>query len=280
MDNKLPSPLIATVSEIISQHYSHATLDRQFMYANAPGEAPDGSKLAKTQDWLIRCNKDFKTTPFQVLGKLIEDYMDEELPRPSNCPWDTQPDPIEQKQQNCREKIKSVLATYGYYYFPGGVIRKSGSIGPTRTLENVLQNMDLAAVDAEFKRTMDNIEKDPPAALTGACAILESICKIYIKEKNLPKPKDQSIKPLWNTVRKDLGLNPEHIQDQDLLKIITGTISIVDGIGALRTHAGSAHGREKIRYRLKPRHIRLAIHASHTLVTFIIETWAEKGLKH
>jgi hypothetical protein len=47
----------------------------------------------------------------------------------------------------------------------------------------------------------------------------------------------------------------------------------VDGLGALRTHVGSAHGRGRQAYRTSPRHARLAVHAAHTLTTFVLETW-------
>jgi hypothetical protein len=52
--------------------------------------------------------------------------------------------------------------------------------------------------------------------------------------------------------------------------------SVVDGIGSLRTHAGTAHGHGKRSYRVQARHARLAIHASHTLVGFFLETWDER----
>lgn len=96
-------------------------------------------------------------------------------------------------------------------------------------------------------------------------------------------PKKETISALWNVVKKHLGLDPRNIEDKDLNKIITGTGSIVEGLGALRTHAGSAHGRTNgTRYNLKPRHVRLAVHAAHTLVVFVLETWEEnsKGCKH
>lgn len=58
--------------------------------------------------------------------------------------------------------------------------------------------------------------------------------------------------------------------------ILGGLGAVVDGIGALRTHAGSAHGRGRRAYRVEARHARLAVHAAHTLVVFGIETWAAR----
>ncbi len=52
---------------------------------------------------------------------------------------------------------------------------------------------------------------------------------------------------------------------------------LVDGIGALRTHASSAHGAGKKQYKLEPRHARLAIHSAHTVTLFILESWARRS---
>jgi hypothetical protein len=57
-----------------------------------------------------------------------------------------------------------------------------------------------------------------------------------------------------------------------------GLLGVVGGIGALRTHASSAHGAGRTTYRFEPRHARLAVHAAHTIVTFTLESWDKKRL--
>ena len=61
--------------------------------------------------------------------------------------------------------------------------------------------------------------------------------------------------------------------------MLSGILSVVDGIGAFRTHASSAHGEGRKLYKLKPRHARLAIHSAHTLALFVLETWDENRAK-
>jgi hypothetical protein len=80
-------------------------------------------------------------------------------------------------------------------------------------------------------------------------------------------------------VQKALGLDPAEVADDDLKRILSGLASIVDGIGAFRTHVGSAHGRGRKAYRPAARHAKLAIHSAHSLVTFILETWDERKVK-
>ncbi len=65
-------------------------------------------------------------------------------------------------------------------------------------------------------------------------------------------------------------------KDEDILKIISGVLSVVDGISSLRTHASSAHGAGVKTYTLEPRHARLAIHSSHTIALFLLESWNKK----
>ena len=78
-------------------------------------------------------------------------------------------------------------------------------------------------------------------------------------------------------VRKDLNLDPAIVNDDDLKAILSGLAAIVEGTGSLRTHKGSAHGRGKITYKLKPRHARLAAHAAFTIASFVLEAWGERG---
>lgn len=115
------------------------------------------------------------------------------------------------------------------------------------------------------------------SAVTASCALLESLFKTYIEDNGLEKPSEESIKPLWKIVRKDLKLDPAVVNDDDLKTILTGLAAIVEGTGSLRTHKGSAHGRGKTAYRLKPRHARLAAHAAFTLASYILEAWGERG---
>jgi len=205
--------------------------------------------------------------PVAVLGKVLEEFM--EVDRSNQA----------QEQEAGRRKIVEALGRFGLSYRPGGLILGGATSLPTRSLKQVLKDRDLSGVDKEFDRALANIEKDPPAAITAACSILESLFKVYIEDSAIEMPTDQSLKPLWKTASKHLGLDPAAIEDDDLKRILSGMYSIVDGIGSLRTHTGSAHGRGRRAYKLKARHARLAIHASHTLVGFFIETWDERKQK-
>ncbi|MCY1460920.1 hypothetical protein D9M71_785200 [compost metagenome] len=70
------------------------------------------------------------------------------------------------------------------------------------------------------------------------------------------------------------------MEERDLQEIVSGIMATVNGIGALRTHASSAHGAGKKPYNIKPRHAKLAIHSAHTIAAFVLETWDEKSRKN
>ncbi len=140
----------------------------------------------------------------------------------------------------------------------------------------MIKGRDIPSIEAEFNRALENVNSEPREAVSAACNILESIFKVYIADEALQMPVKQDLQSVWKIVRADLGFDTKLVQDDDLKRVISGILSIVDGIGAFRTHASSAHGEGRKIYNIKPRHARLAIHSAHTLALFIIETWDEK----
>lgn len=267
MRKVIPSPVIAVVAEMTSQRETHASMDNLFMYAGAPGNPPEGNKCVKAQEWLRRVNTDLSVQPLQVLGRLIEGYM-EEIP-PENSSFDDTPPATQTLDQ---EKLTKILGRYELQYVRGGSI--VGALGiPSRTLEEFVRERDIAALEHEFNRALENVDEDPREAISAASNILETLCKVYIEEQELEMPAKQDLKPVWNVVRKDLGFDPSRVEDQDLQTILTGLLALVDGIGALRTHASSAHGAGKKSYKLESRHSRLAVHSAHTVALFVLESW-------
>ena len=266
----IPAPVIAACSQIIPDRETHASLYRLFMHAGAPGDPPKGSKPVKVQEWLRRINKDNAVDPLNILGRLIEGYMEE--PPPEGRPFDDFPAPTEIEVQ---AQLRKALARYDLQYVKSGKI--TGAVGtPSRSLEDFIRDNDVPLLEQEFTRALSNVEGNPRDAVSAASNILETLCKVYISEEGLEMPAKQDLKPVWNVVRKDLGFDPSVLEDRDLQAILTGLFAIVDGIGALRTHASSAHGAGKNSYKLEPRHVKLAIHSAHTVTLFVHKSWSGK----
>lgn len=272
MRKEIPAPVIAVLSENLSALETHASLDNLFLYADAPGEAPEGSKPVKVQSWLRRINKE-SPEPIKILGKLIETYM--EIPDQDEEDVFVWGHNVTNHKKEFKEKLQSILSKCNLLYISGGLI-SDGSAAPSRSLSDLIKGKDIPSIEAEFTRALANVNSEPRESVSAACNILESIFKVYIADESLPQPQKQDLQNVWKVVRGDLGFDTKLVQDDDLKKILSGILSIVDGIGAFRTHASSAHGEGRVMYKLKPRHARLAIHSAHTIAIFVLETWDEK----
>lgn len=272
MGRQIPQPVIAVLSDHMAFIETHATMNSVFMYADAPGDAPDMAKPAKAQEWLRRINKECDN-PLDVLGHLLEGYMEADLssgnffnPR------------LNEVKTEFIEKMNDILGRYGLKYLTGGLISNGSSI-TSLSLQEAIGKRNIPAVEMEFNRALENLHNDPREAVSAACNIIESTLKVYIADEKLSVPAKQDLQGLWKPVRESLGLDTKTIEDDDLKRILSGLYSITDGIGALRTHASSAHGAGRKIYNLKPRHARLAINSAHTLTMFILESWDEKKTK-
>lgn len=137
---------------------------------------------------------------------------------------------------------------------------------------------DLVSVQSDFERAVSEAEDDPAGAITAACSTVESVCKCILDEMKKPYPTNKDIKGLVGEVAKHLNLSPGRDDlpkewEQDIRQILSGLFNVVGGIGALRTHAGDAHGKGKNPVPADARIARLAVHAASTISLFFIETW-------
>jgi hypothetical protein len=267
-DPRIPNAVAIVAGTALGKfYYSHNRLEALFMGCGAPGDPPLGNCCDKCIQWLKRASADPSVDAYSVLGRVLEEFMEVDMPRQTMTLED-----MNRERQN----IRDALSRFGLSYQPGGKIFGGLAGTPARSLSQILASRDLVALETEFQRALQNVASDPAAAITAASAIIEAFCKVYLADEAIPLPKDQTIKPLWKAVQENLGLDPSKFEDDDLKRILSGLTSIVDGLGAFRTHVGSAHGRGRAAYKPQVRHARLALHAAYTLVSFAIETWDDR----
>lgn len=257
------------MAEVFAYTYTHARIDDFMRNAGIEcDEVPTGNKIDKVRAWLKVSNQS-SSEPLAALGKVITEFMEVD-----GGSYDPERGEIVYPG---RDRVKQILSEYGLSYRTGGYIVATGVAPLGRTFEDVIHSRDLTGLQTEYDRIYLNVETDPAAALTASCALLESLFTIYIQDHDtLTMPTERSIKPLWKVIRKDLNFDPAVVGDDDLKTILSGLAAIVEGIGSLRTHKGSAHGQGKKAYKIKPRHARLAAHASFTLAGFVLEAWDEQ----
>lgn len=257
----VPNSVMSTVASVLAVHYaSQSKINLLFMDAGAPGDPPAGNMEMKCIAWFKRCNEDETVNPLKVLGLVIQKLMDA--------------DPgMDERIRVAQERITECLAKNQLGYQLNGFVTVAGATLATKTLADFFISGDFASIEAEFDRTITQLQADPHAAITAASSIIEALCKTYIDTFALDMPSKQSVVPLWRVVQEHLGLNINELLADDQRKILQGLSAIVDGVGAYRTHIGSAHGRGLQPPPITVAEARLAVNAAHTVVTFLMERW-------
>ncbi len=134
--------------------------------------------------------------------------------------------------------------------------------------------LTLDTVRRDMERALASVETDAEDSITSACSMLESVCRTIILDRGGTLPAKRDVSHLYEAAAKLLDLSPGRADLADDLRAILGGLNTVaKGIGALRTHGGDAHGREKGLPRPDTRLARLAIHAASAVTEFLIETW-------
>jgi|SRR5271166_5516729 len=135
-----------------------------------------------------------------------------------------------------------------------------------RDLVAKAQTFNFDTVQRDLDRALDSSEADPEAAITAACSTVESMCRSILAELGKPLPAKEDVSGLYRAIREPLGIAPERTDfppeiAADVRKVLSGLVTTIEGVGALRTHGGSAHGRQRGVRRVDARIAKLSIHA-------------------
>jgi len=195
---KIPPSLIGTAAPALAQAFTHSGLNSLFPAYGFPGDPPEGNKQDKCLAWLRRANSGM-LDPLRAFGALIGEFMD-------NDDW-------ADMYAEERAKIVNAFAAERLTYQRGGIILGVTLAGPSISLAENLKAHGSEALTREYERAYAAIESDPPAAVTAACAILESLARI---DPMLPlKPQLDAIEGYikrWlseNIIVRGLLLSPE-----------------------------------------------------------------------
>lgn len=141
--------------------------------------------------------------------------------------------------------------------------------------------LNFEAVRAEVDRALESADRDPPVAVTAACVIIESVCRSILAELKIEPPSKRDVEGLLRAVQDPLGLLPSRsdlppLIAADIRQVLGGLTTVAKGVGALRTHGGSAHATEIGQAPIDARIARFAIHSASTIALFLVETWERK----
>lgn len=168
--NELPRAVATIAGDVLGgYYYSHSAIESLFYECGASGDPPLGNCQDKITRWLLRQAEEDKTKSLQILGKVLEEFMDSDLTR----------NLYEGKAQE-QDRVVRILKQYGLEYCTGGRIFGTSVSQPSKSLDEILRERNLPELNQEFERAISSVDSDPPAAVTAACSILESLCKVYI----------------------------------------------------------------------------------------------------
>jgi hypothetical protein len=122
-------------------------------------------------------------------------------------------------------------------------------------------------------------DKDYDGAITNSRTLIESVCLFILDESKIEYKYDGNLIKLYRKVYETIDMDPALYNENCFKKILSGIISIVDGLSNLRNVMSDAHGRTiKKYYKPDERHALLAVNISKVISDFIYTSW-EKKLK-
>jgi hypothetical protein len=273
----IPLHLVATVSEVLADRFTHQQLNTMFLEAGAPGDVPDGAKHVKCAAWLRRIREDTPAEAVSILGKLLELVMEEDTGSPSAAGGSWMPSAKERHQK--RERLIAGLTRAGFTYLGGGKLTHGGAQVASRQLADLIKARDLPAVEAEFETLARRAAEHPRDALSIAANIVEAVLGEMVVAFGLTPPSNRTLNTLWSTVKPSINADPSTMPDDDLKKIVGAMAAMVDGLQGLRDDKSRAHAMRPAlarSYKIEPRHARLAVNAALAFTVFLLEAWQAK----
>src|SRR5690606_3817442 len=244
----------------------------KFMRACNVAFSVSGSRVPSLVARLIEINNGYE--PEKVLPRIIEAAAD---------PRDFTNDPP--RHAAVLDHLNRVLCYDGFELQQQGLrvrLVVAGHATPVvEQLSDMVETISFDTVQRDVDRALASIEADPEDAITAACSTIASVCRSILIELGEPLPAKKDVQGLFNAVKGPLGLSPDRgdldpLIAGDVRTTLGGLATVIQGAGALRTHAGDAHGRERGYARVDARIGRLSIHAASTVALFLIETWQRK----
>lgn len=173
-------------------------------------------------------------------------------------------------------KVNENIKHDGYEVVPEGMAYKiRGLFAGQIKLESsaiVAHELSQLAIDENIKKCEQKLsDADYSGAITNARSLVESVL-IGVEKDTDPNAieYDGNLQSLYKRVQKHLNLAPDRKDIAEPLKqLLTGLISIIGGLAAIRNKMGDAHATS---YRPAQHHAKLAVYAAITLSNFIFET--------
>lgn len=144
-------------------------------------------------------------------------------------------------------------------------------------ITDVKESFNDAYIANQLKIMMSLVEESPSDVIGKSKELLESCFKHILDEFEQEYSSSSTVAQLRKQVFLKLNLDPnENVSaknNNDVKKILSSFIQVVDGLNSLRNDKGDGHGKGKNYTELPIRYAKLAMNASLTIVHFTWDTY-------
>lgn len=143
-----------------------------------------------------------------------------------------------------------------------------------------LDSISFSSVKNQQLKCKTKVENgDFEGAITNARTLLESVC-LYIIESTSENPikYDGNLLKLYKTTAKTLSLSTQAQDSLDIKQLLSGIVSIVNGISALRNSHSDSHGKppSQTAIQIDRKHALLAVNSCVSLSEYLYATYKEQ----
>lgn len=173
---------------------------------------------------------------------------------------------LSEEQKKLYPKLKNILSRFTY-----------NDLFSEKLIINAKARFNDKYIDSQLSIMMSLVEKSPSDVIGKSKELLESCFKHILDDLGVDYPTTSTIAQLRKQVFLKLNLDPkENISaknNNDVKKILSSFIQVVDGLNSLRNDKGDGHGKGKNYKELPIRYAKLAMNASLTIVQFTWDTY-------
>lgn len=145
-------------------------------------------------------------------------------------------------------------------------------------VRNLQQEFSNEYLTSEMNLMLKMQNENPTEAIGKAKELIESCCKTILESNGAIVPNNCDLSKLVSDTTKLLKITPEDIPEDipmaGTMRALLGNLrAIAKAIAELRNAYGSGHGRSATYKGLQPRHAKLAVGSSLTLVSFLWDSF-------
>jgi len=141
-----------------------------------------------------------------------------------------------------------------------------------------LRAFDPESVNDLWQRALARRVEDPEGAITLARTLLETVCKFILDQQSVSYDDTADLPKLYRTTAESL-IAPSQHSEAVFKQVLGGCTAVIEGLGALRSRLGDAHGKGRRGVKPAPRHAHLAVNLAGAMATYLVETFRARPVR-